>query len=156
MPAALPWTRIEMKAVLQRSGPARVEVQGRVTGRIKSGLVVLLGVEIGDTPKQAKMLAEKTAKLRLFPSDKGGFDLDLAQAGGAVLAISQFTLMAETKKGRRPSFSKAAGPEEAEPLYQAYCGFLRDQGLTVEQGVFGAMMEVHLINSGPVTILLEN
>lgn len=144
-----------MRAVLQRSGPARVEVDGRVVGRIESGLVVLIGVQREDTGEQARALADKTAKLRLFPSDRGDFDLDITQSGGGVLAISQFTLYATTKKGRRPSFSRAAGQPEAEPLYEAYCRFLRDKGLKVEQGVFGAMMDVHLVNDGPVTLILD-
>lgn len=144
-----------MRAVLQRVSRAEVRIDGQVVGRIGPGLMILLGVGRDDTTDQAAKLAEKTTKLRLFPTDKGEFDADITEIGGQVLAVSQFTLHAETKKGRRPSFSKAAPPGEAEPLYQAFIAALEQKGLTVARGRFGAMMEVDLVNDGPVTILLD-
>jgi len=124
-------------------------------GAIGPGLMILLGVGQSDTPAQAQALARKTAKLRLFEDDKGHFDLDLRQVGGQALVVSQFTLYAETKKGRRPSFSAAARPGLAEPLYQSFCQALADEGVEVERGVFGATMDVYLVNHGPVTLILE-
>ena len=149
-----------MRAVIQRVRDARVSVEGRVAGEIGAGLCVLLGVAHGDGEEQAVRLAGKTARLRIFPDEAGKFDrsvLDLlAQTGGgAVLVVSQFTLVADTAKGNRPSFSGAAPPEEAEPLVDRFCAELRALGVPVETGVFGAHMEVELVNDGPVTIILD-
>jgi D-tyrosyl-tRNA(Tyr) deacylase len=116
---------------------------------------VLLGVARGDTPEDAERLAGKVARLRIFENDDGKFDRSLLDTGGATLVVSQFTLIADTAKGNRPSFSAAAPPEEAEPLYEAFCAALRDVGVHVETGVFGARMSLELVNDGPVTIILE-
>ena len=136
-----------------------MEVGGRVVGSIGRGYLILLGVGHEDGPEAASSLAAKTVKLRLFANPKddarGGFDLDIKEVGGQALVVSQFTLHADTKKGRRPSFSLAARPEQAEPLYESFCRALKELGVPVQKGVFGAMMEVHLINDGPVTINLE-
>jgi D-tyrosyl-tRNA(Tyr) deacylase len=115
---------------------------------------VLVGVGRGDTPEDARRLAAKTAKLRVFEDDAGGFDRSLLDTGGELLAVSQFTLLADTDRGNRPSFTDAAPPEEAEPVYDAFCAALADGGVSVARGVFGARMEVELVNDGPVTILL--
>lgn len=144
-----------MRAVLQRVSEARVEVEGRTVGRIGPGLLILLGVAEEDGPDQAAALAAKVVRLRIFENQGSHFDLDLRQTGGQALVVSQFTLYADTRKGRRPSFSRAARPEKAQPLYQAFCRALREEGVQVEEGLFGALMEVHLINHGPVTIDLE-
>ena len=144
-----------MRAVLQRVTEARVEVEGRTVGAIRAGLLVLLGVAKGDAPQEAKTLAAKIAKLRLFEDEDGRFNLDIKTAGGAVLAVSQFTLLADTRKGRRPSFSQAAPPEQAEELYQEFMAALTREGLEVQAGVFGARMEVFLVNDGPVTLVLD-
>jgi D-aminoacyl-tRNA deacylase len=124
-------------------------------GSIGPGLCILLGVADGDTGADARRLAEKAAKLRVFENEAGKFDRSLLDAGGAALVVSQFTLIADTAKGNRPSFSGAARPEEAEPLYETFCAALRDLGVQVETGVFGARMTVELANDGPVTIVLE-
>ncbi len=122
-------------------------------GAIGPGLLVLLGVAAGDDEAAADRLAAKVAKLRIFEAD-GRFDRSLLDTGGAALVISQFTLIADTVKGNRPSFSEAARPEQAEPLYERFCQALREQGVLVETGVFGARMDVELVNDGPVTIVL--
>jgi D-tyrosyl-tRNA(Tyr) deacylase len=142
-----------MRAVCQRVSEARVRVGGAAVGEIGAGLCVLLGVARGDAPAEADRLAGKIARLRIFPDDEGRFDRSLAEVSGAALVVSQFTLLADTAKGNRPSFTEAAPPEEAEPLYERFCGALRDLGIPVEQGVFGATMAVELVNDGPVTIL---
>lgn len=144
-----------MRAVLQRVTEAEVRVEGRITGSCGSGYLILLGVAQGDTRAEAETLAAKIVKLRLFENDKGHFDLDLRETGGGILVVSQFTLHADTRKGRRPSFSKAARPETAEPLYDYFCDHLADMGIPVGRGVFGAMMDVRLVNHGPVTIILD-
>jgi len=144
-----------VKAVLQRVKEARVEVEGRRVGAIERGLLVLLGVAKGDADQEAKALAAKIAKLRLFEDEDGRFNLDIKAAGGAVLAVSQFTLLADTRKGRRPSFSQAAPPEQAEELYEEFMAALTREGLEVQAGVFGARMEVFLVNDGPVTLVLD-
>jgi len=144
-----------MRAVLQRVSRAEVRVDGAVAGAVGSGLCILLGVARGDSAAGAERLAAKTARLRVFPDEEGRFDRSLAEAGGSALVVSQFTLLADTAKGNRPSFTEAAPPEEAEPLYERFCEALRELGIPVEQGVFGARMEVELVNDGPVTILLE-
>ena len=124
-------------------------------GEIGAGLVILLGVADGDTDADAERLAGKIARLRIFEDDDGKFDRSLLDVGGAALVVSQFTLIADTAKGHRPSFSRAARPEAAEPLYEHVAAVLRDLGVPVETGVFGARMQVELVNDGPVTIVLE-
>ena len=144
-----------MRAVVQRVNSAAVRVDGAVAGEIGAGLVVLLGVAAGDADADADRLAGKVARLRIFADDEGRFDRSVLDLGGAVLVVSQFTLLADPAKGNRPSFTAAAPPEEAERLYERFCAELRALGLGVEQGVFGAMMEVELVNDGPVTIGLD-
>jgi len=124
-------------------------------GSIGAGLLVLLGVADTDGADEADRLAGKVARLRIFENEAGKFDRSLLDTGGSALAISQFTLIADTAKGNRPSFSHAARPEQAEPLYERFCSVLRDLGVSVEQGVFGARMRIELVNDGPVTIGLE-
>jgi D-aminoacyl-tRNA deacylase len=143
-----------MRAVCQRVSEARVRVDGVVVGEIGTGLCVLLGVARGDSPEEAERLAAKIARLRVFPDAEGRFDRSLVDVGGAALVVSQFTLLADTAKGNRPSFTEAAPPEEAESLYERFCASLGEGGIPVEQGVFGAKMAVELVNDGPVTILL--
>ena len=143
-----------MRAVCQRVSEARVRVEGRVVGEVGAGLCILLGVARGDVPAEAERLAAKIARLRVFPDDEGRFDRSLVDVGGEALVVSQFTLLADTAKGNRPSFTEAAPPEEAEPLYERFCAALRKLGVPVEQGVFGARMAVELVNDGPVTIVL--
>ncbi|MGB9688387.1 D-aminoacyl-tRNA deacylase [Thermogutta sp.] len=145
-----------MKACIQRVQWARVKVNGEVVGEIKKGLLILLGVAIGDTEKEAKILAEKTAQLRIFEDEQGKMNLSLAEVGGAVLVVSQFTLLADCRKGRRPSFTKAAPPEDAERLVNHFLQLLRAQGLPVATGRFREHMAVELLNDGPVTILLDS
>ncbi len=134
-----------------------MRVGGEVVGEIGVGLCVLLGVAREDGEEEATRLAVKVAKLRIFENDDGKFDRSLVDAGGAALVVSQFTLIADSKrqKGARPDFSKAARPELAEPLYERFCDALRELGVPVETGVFGARMEVSLVNNGPVTIILD-
>jgi D-aminoacyl-tRNA deacylase len=146
-----------MRAVIQRVSRAAVRVEGRVAEEIGAGLLVLLGVADGDGESDAARLAEKVARLRIFENDDGRFDHSVLDTGGAVLVVSQFTLIADSKrqKGTRPDFSKAARPEVAEPLYEHFCQVLRDLGVPVETGVFGARMQVELVNDGPVTIVLD-
>jgi len=144
-----------MRAVVQRVRRARVLVDGDVLGSIGAGLCVLLGVGRGDSGETAERLAGRIARLRIFENAEGRFDRSVLDAGGAVLAVSQFTLIADTRKGTRPSFTDAAPPEEAEPLYEAFCRALAAEGLAVERGVFGARMIVELENDGPVTIVLD-
>jgi len=144
-----------MKAVLQRVNEARVRVGDRPVGEIGRGLCILLGVGRGDGPEAAQRLAEKVARLRIFEDAEGRFDRSLLDTGGAALVVSQFTLLANTAKGNRPSFGAAAPPEEAEPLYEAFCAALRELGVPVETGTFGARMAVELVNDGPVTVALE-
>jgi D-tyrosyl-tRNA(Tyr) deacylase len=132
-----------------------VEVEGRNVGAIGPGLAVLLGVGQDDGPEQARLLAEKIAGLRIFPDENDKLNLALAEVGGSVLVVSQFTLWGDCARGRRPSYSRAAPGEQAEPLYQAFVAHLRGLGHTVATGVFGAMMDLHLANQGPVTLLLD-
>src|SRR3954468_22300203 len=143
-----------MKAVVQRVKEARVRVREEPVGEIGRGLCVLLGVGREDGPAEATRLAEKVARLRIFEDEAGRFDRSLLDTGGAALVVSQFTLIADTARGNRPSFSGAAPPEEAEPLYLAFAAALRDVGVEVETGRFGARMAVELVNDGPVTIAL--
>ena len=140
-----------MTAVVQRVARA----SATPGGSIGPGLVVLLGIADGDDEARVVRLAEKIARLRIFQNDEGKFDRSLLDVRGAVLVVSQFTLIADTAKGNRPSFSHAARPEVAEPLYEQFCGALRELGVAVETGVFGARMDVELVNDGPVTIVLD-
>ena len=144
-----------MRAVCQRVSEARVTVDGAVTGEIGAGLVVLVGIERKDEPSEARQLARKVAQLRIFEDDGGKFAHSLVDTAGAALVVSQFTLIADTRKGNRPSFASAAPAEQAEPLYNQFCQALRDLGVPVETGVFGTRMAVELVNDGPVTIILD-
>lgn len=145
-----------MKIVIQRSKQARVVANGETVGSIEHGLVVLVGVTHEDTEQDAAYLAEKLAGLRIFEDGEDKMNLSVRDVGGAVLSISQFTLYGDTRKGKRPNFMAAARPEQAKPLYERFNALLREQGLRVETGIFGAMMDVELINSGPVTLVLES
>jgi D-tyrosyl-tRNA(Tyr) deacylase len=144
-----------VRAVVQRVSSARVEVAGKIAGSVGKGLLVLLGVAQGDTDRQAEWLAEKIAGLRIFEDEAGKMNLSLLEVGGAALIVSQFTLLADCRRGRRPSFTDAAPPEEADRLYQVFVAKLRSAGLPVETGVFQAHMDVHLVNDGPVTLVLD-
>ena len=144
-----------MRAVCQRVAEARVVVDRQVMGEIEAGLCVLVGVARGDGIAAAERLAAKVVRLRIFPDEEGRFDRSVLDANGRVLAISQFTLIADTAKGNRPSFGDAAPPEEAEPLYERFCEALAAQGVQVARGVFGARMRVELVNDGPVTVVVE-
>jgi D-tyrosyl-tRNA(Tyr) deacylase len=143
-----------LRAVIQRVAEARVLVADEVVGEIGPGLCVLLGVARGDEPADSERLAGRIARLRIFENDEGKFDRSLVDTGGAALVVSQFTLIADTAKGNRPSFTEAAEPALAERLYGDFCAALRALGVPVETGVFGARMRVELANDGPVTIAL--
>lgn len=144
-----------MRAVCQRVARAAVTVEDRERAAIGRGLLVLLGISRDDDEQAARELAAKIARLRLFDDDAGRFDRSLVEMGGSALVVSQFTLLAETRKGTRPSFSAAARPAEAEPLYRCFAAGLGDHGIRVETGIFGAKMQVELVNDGPVTIVLD-
>ena len=144
-----------MRAVVQRVSSASVRVDGETVGTCARGLLVLLGVGHEDTSETAARLAAKIARLRIFENEDGRFDHSLVDIGGEALVVSQFTLFADTTKGNRPSFTPAAPPERAEPLVEAFAAALRGAGPHVETGVFGARMDVELVNDGPVTILLD-
>ena len=144
-----------VKAVVQRVRRAAVRVEGRVVGEIGPGLLVLLGVAAGDGEPEAGWMAEKLAALRIFEDQGGKMNRSVADAGGALLVVSQFTLLGDARKGNRPSFTAAAPPEAASALYERVCELLRRKALPVAQGVFRAHMEVELLNDGPVTIILE-
>jgi D-aminoacyl-tRNA deacylase len=143
-----------VRAVCQRVSQARVTADGAVAGEIGAGLVVLLGIERTDEPRHARELARKVAHLRIFEDARGKFAQSLLDTSGSALVVSQFTLVADTRKGNRPSFTKAAPPGQAEPLYEEFCSVLATKGVPVEKGVFGARMTVALVNDGPVTIVL--
>jgi len=147
-----------MRVVCQRVTEARVRVGGELHGEIGPGLVALVGIARGDDPAAVRRLAAKVARLRIFEGEDGRFDLSVADTGGSVLAVSQFTLIADSRsqRGTRPDFSGAAPREQAEPLYEEICQALRDLGVPVETGVFGARMSVELVNEGPVTIILDS
>jgi len=144
-----------MRAVCQRVSRARVIVDETVRAEIGTGLLVLLGVARGDDAAAAERLGTKIARLRIFEDERGRFDRSLLDVPGAALVVSQFTLIADTRKGNRPSFGEAAPPEQAEPLYEHLCGILRAHGVRVETGVFAARMSVELTNEGPVTVVLD-
>ncbi|MBO0960754.1 D-tyrosyl-tRNA(Tyr) deacylase [Neobacillus sp. MM2021_6] len=145
-----------MKVVVQRSKAAKVTVDGEVTGQISMGFVLLVGVTHEDQETDAAYLADKIAHLRVFEDADGKMNLSLLDVGGEILSVSQFTLYGDCRKGRRPSFIEAARPEQAIKIYEAFNGMLREKGIRVETGVFGAMMDVQLINDGPVTLILES
>lgn len=145
-----------MRAVVQRVRESRVEVKKRVVGEIGPGLLILLGVGQGDTPKDCEYLANKISNLRIFSDEKGFMNLSLLNTGGAALVVSQFTLHGDCRKGRRPSFAKAAPPEMARALYEGFVEMMKEKGITVETGMFQEMMDVHLINDGPVTLLVDS
>jgi D-aminoacyl-tRNA deacylase len=145
-----------VRAVLQRVSRAKVTVEGRVTGEIGGGLMILLGIGRGDTSAVATSLAEKCANLRIFEDDQGKMNRSLLEVKGSVLAVSQFTLYGDARGQRRPSFITAAPPELANTLYEEFCVALRKLGVTVATGIFQTMMSVELVNEGPVTILLDS
>jgi D-tyrosyl-tRNA(Tyr) deacylase len=144
-----------MRIVVQKVTKASVSVDGKVVGHIGPGLVVLLGVARDDGEKQARFLASKVANLRIFADQQSKFNLSALEVGAEALVVSQFTLYGDARKGRRPSFSKAAPPEIAEPLVEAFVAFLEEEGLHIETGIFGGMMLVEIHNDGPVTIILD-
>jgi D-aminoacyl-tRNA deacylase len=140
---------------VQRVAAARVSVAGEARAEIGVGLCVLLGIARDDGDAEAARLAGKVARLRVFENDEGRFDRSLLETGGAALVVSQFTLLADSAKGNRPSFTEAAPPEQAEPLYESFCEALRELGVSVSTGVFGTRMAVEIVNDGPVTIILD-
>ena len=144
-----------MRIVLQRVSRARVTVEGRVTGEIGRGLLLLAGFTDGDTDETLAWMADKVVELRIFPDDEGRMNRSVREVGGGLLVVSQFTLYGDARKGRRPSFIDAARPEVAIPLYERFVDLLRATGLAVGTGEFGAMMDVELLNEGPVTLILE-
>jgi D-tyrosyl-tRNA(Tyr) deacylase len=144
-----------VRAVVQRVSEAVVTVDGEVVASSDTGLLVLLGVAVDDTPEVAARLAGKVARLRIFENEDGKFDRSLLDVAGEALVVSQFTLLADTHKGNRPSFTDAAPPEQAEPLYELFCDALEELGVRVSRGLFGARMQVALVNDGPVTIIVE-
>lgn len=145
-----------MKIVLQRVREARVDVDGKTVGRVGRGVCLLVGVEKGDGEADAEFLAKKCVELRIFPDAEGRMNLSLAEAGGGVLAVSQFTLAASVRKGRRPSFDGAEEPGRAAELFEYFVGAVEALGVSVETGVFQALMDVHILNDGPVTFVLES
>jgi len=145
-----------MKIVLQRVKEARVEVDGQTVGRIGRGVCLLVGIEKGDQEEDAQLLAKKAVELRIFPDAEDKMNLSLADVGGEVLAVSQFTLAASVRKGRRPSFDGAEEPQRAAELFGHFVGAVEALGITVESGVFQAVMDVHILNDGPVTFVLDS
>lgn len=145
-----------MKVVVQRSKEAQVTVEERLAGRIEFGLVVLVGITHEDTEEDVRFLAEKVANLRIFEDESGKMNHSLLDIGGSILSVSQFTLYGDCRKGRRPNFMAAARPEQAERLYDLFNEQLRQLGIKVETGVFGAMMQVSLVNDGPVTLIIDS
>ena len=145
-----------MKAVIQRVKSASVSVDDKIIGEIATGFLILLGVEQSDTQDDLNYLVKKTVGLRIFKDDNKNMNLSIQDVGGKALVVSQFTLCADTSRGRRPSFIKAANPEEADSMYQQFCEQLKVNNILVERGRFGAMMDVSLVNDGPVTIMLDS
>lgn len=145
-----------MRLVIQRVQSASVEIEGAVTAKIGPGMLILIGIEQIDTKEDALWLSKKISSLRIFPDADDKMNIDIHQSGGSVLVVSQFTLHANTKKGNRPSYIRAAAPEHAIPLYDYFIEQLRANGLQVETGMFGAMMQVKLVNDGPVTIFMDS
>jgi len=144
-----------MRALIQRVKTGKVTIEDRTVAEIAHGLVILLGIGQGDTAEQARFLAGKIASLRIFEDNEGKFNRSILDMGGAAIVVSQFTLYADTRKGRRPSFTEAAPPDVAAPLVDKFANFLREQGVPTQNGVFGAHMLVEIENDGPVTIWLE-
>lgn len=147
---------VNMRVVVQRSKEAKVTVDGEITGAITKGFVALVGVTHEDQEKDAAFLAEKVANLRVFEDENGKMNLSLLDVGGEVLSVSQFTLYGDCRKGRRPNFMGAARPEHANEIYESFNSILREKGVKVETGVFGAMMDVQLTNDGPVTLIIDS
>ena len=145
-----------MRVLVQRVRSARVEVDGETVGEIGHGLLLLVGITHNDTVENARYLAEKVARLRIFEDEQQKMGRSVLDVGGSVLSVSQFTLYGSVRRGRRPDFTEAARPEQARELYEQFNRLLEEQGLTVATGRFGAMMQVHLINDGPVTLMLEH
>jgi D-aminoacyl-tRNA deacylase len=145
-----------VRAVVQRVAEASVQIAGETSAAVGRGLLVLLGVALGDSGDDAERLAARIARLRVFENEQGRFDRSLLDEAGDALVVSQFTLLADTSKGNRPSFTRTAAPDRAEPLYGRFCSALRAERLTVATGVFGARMRVALVNDGPVTIVLDS
>jgi D-tyrosyl-tRNA(Tyr) deacylase len=145
-----------MRVVVQRTKQAAVTVDGAVVGAIDHGFMLLVGITHDDTEQDARYMAEKIAGLRVFEDESGKMNLSITETGGQVLSVSQFTLYGDCRKGKRPNFMAAARPEQAEPLYEKLNELLRAQGLKVETGTFGAMMDVSLVNDGPVTLIVES
>ena len=145
-----------MRAIVQRVKSSKVEVDGKIVGKIGPGLNVLLGVEKGDTGRDLDWMLEKVLNLRVFADEEDRMNRSLLDVAGELLVVSQFTLLGDCRRGRRPSYTAAAGPEEANRLYGTFCSKARDRGVTVAEGVFRAMMDVHILNDGPVTILLDS
>ena len=145
-----------MRCVVQRVSRASVTVEGKITGQVEKGYMVLVGVEQGDDEQDVRYCADKVAGLRVFEDENGKMNRSVKDVGGAVLAVSQFTLLGDARHGRRPSFYNAARPEEANALYEAFCQALRAENIRVETGVFQTDMQVELVNDGPVTILLDS
>ncbi len=145
-----------MKALVQRVSEAKVSVAGTVTGKIEKGLLVLVGFRGEDTPLELEWMVEKLTGLRIFPDDNGNMNRSVKDVSGQILVVSQFTLHADTRKGKRPSFMKAADPETANILYRLLIQKMRDRGFFVAEGVFGAYMEISLVNDGPVTIMVDS
>lgn len=145
-----------MKLVLQRVTSSRVDVDGKTIGSIGKGLLILLGVAHGDSMAQVAWGVQKASELRIFSDEAGKFNLSLEEVRGSALVVSQFTLLGDARKGRRPSFIDAAPPEQAAQLYEAFVSGLRARGIHTETGSFGAKMDVHLVNDGPVTLILEH
>ncbi len=145
-----------MKALVQRVSSAEVRAGGKTAGSIGEGLLVFAGFRGEDTPSDLDWMVSKLTGLRIFPDEEGNMNLSLRDTGGEMLVVSQFTLHADTRKGKRPSFVKAADPDTANILYRLFIQKVREEGITVEEGVFGAMMEVSLVNQGPVTVMVDS
>lgn len=145
-----------MRAVIQRVSQAAVKIENREIAQINSGMLILLGIKVDDSEKEADLLAKKTANLRIFSDKMDKMNLSIVETGGQAIVVSQFTLYGNCKKGRRPSFVEAAPPEKADFLYQYYVKCLKDKGVTVQIGKFQAMMQVNIVNEGPVTIILDS
>ncbi|MED4779193.1 D-aminoacyl-tRNA deacylase [Brevibacillus choshinensis] len=145
-----------MRVVVQRTREASVTVAGEVVGQIEHGLMLLVGITHEDGEKEVEFVADKIANLRIFEDDEGKMNHSVLETGGQILSVSQFTLYGDCRKGRRPNFMAAARPERAEPLYELFNKKLREKGLQVETGRFGAMMDVRLLNDGPVTLIVES
>ena len=145
-----------MRAVVQRVSEARVVIDGEVVGQVGHGLLILLGIKFGDSAEDARWLAEKVIGLRIFADEQGKMNRDVTEANGGVLVVSQFTLYGDCRKGRRPSFIDAAPPETAIPLYEAFIDASRALGIPTASGRFGATMQVHLVNDGPVTLIVDS